>query len=152
MSNRTPRPVYDPEYVRDVSEAVYRDRLGADGVERAEDDPKRGAAWLRRIILEISRERERQMTEEGWTPEHDDTHDRGKMALGAATYAWAACEKAQAFYGTANDWHDSVIWFRLWPWAREWWKPGPPRRMLIKAAALIVAEIERLDRVGAKED
>lgn len=48
MSNRTPRPVYDPEYVRDVSEAVYRDRLGADGVERAEDDPKRGAAWLRR--------------------------------------------------------------------------------------------------------
>lgn len=33
-----------------------------------------------------------------------------------------------------------------------WWKPGAPRRMLIKAAALIVAEIERLDRAAAKKD
>lgn len=29
-------------------------------------------------------------------------------------------------------------------------KPGAPRRNLVKAAALILAEIERLDRAGLK--
>ena len=33
-----------------------------------------------------------------------------------------------------------------WPWHRQWWKPKNARRDLVRAAALIVAEIERLDR------
>lgn len=33
-----------------------------------------------------------------------------------------------------------------WPWNGRWWKPTNRRRDLIKAGALIVAEIERLDR------
>ena len=37
-----------------------------------------------------------------------------------------------------------------WPWGASWWKPGDPRRMLVKAAALILAEIERLDRAAAR--
>lgn len=37
----------------------------------------------------------------------------------------------------------------MWPWpASSPFKPSDPRRDLIKAAALIVAEIERLDRMG----
>ena len=35
-----------------------------------------------------------------------------------------------------------------WPWAPEWWKPSSYRRNLIKAGALIIAEIERLDRAA----
>jgi hypothetical protein len=35
-----------------------------------------------------------------------------------------------------------------WPWDLKWWKPTTPRRDLVKAAALIVAEIERLDRAA----
>ena len=31
-------------------------------------------------------------------------------------------------------------------WDSEWWKPKDRRRDLIRAGALIVAEIERLDR------
>ena len=31
-------------------------------------------------------------------------------------------------------------------WSKDWWKPKDKRRDLIRAAALIVAEIERLDR------
>ena len=36
----------------------------------------------------------------------------------------------------------------LWPWDEKWFKRSPDNRRLelIKAAALIIAEIERLDR------
>jgi hypothetical protein len=38
----------------------------------------------------------------------------------------------------------------FWPWSLHWWKPKSPRRDLIRAAALIVAEIERLDRADSR--
>lgn len=86
------------------------------------------------VILEICRERERQMSKEGWTPEHDDTHVNGELARAASCYAFATDKL-------------SLEW---WPWERAWWKPTTPRRNLVKAAALIVAEIERLDRARAR--
>ncbi|WP_211172430.1 hypothetical protein [Massilia forsythiae] len=72
-------------------------------------------------------ERQRQVEKEGWTPEHDDMHDSGEMAHAAACYAVGDDKPG-------------------WPWARKWWKPGSRRRSLVKAGALILAEIERLDR------
>jgi hypothetical protein len=42
-------------------------------------------------------------------------------------------------------------WLQIWPWDRKWWKPTDRRRDLVKAAALILAEIERLDRATIKE-
>lgn len=39
-----------------------------------------------------------------------------------------------------------------WPWARDWWKPGTPRRMLEKAAAMIISEMERIDRAARKAE
>lgn len=33
--------------------------------------------------------------------------------------------------------------------SRDWWKPKDRRRNLVKAGALIVAEIERLDRLAS---
>lgn len=81
------------------------------------------------VIDEIAAERQRQIDEEGWTPEHDDTHAQGEMASAAACYC----------LGT----------LRYWPWAPAWWKPKGRRRDLIRAAALIVAEIERLDRANS---
>jgi hypothetical protein len=41
----------------------------------------------------------------------------------------------------------------LWPskWAEHWFKPKDPRRDLVRAAALCIAEIERLDRADAKK-
>ena len=89
------------------------------------------------VILEIARERERQMTEEGWTPEHDDEHDLGQMAAAAACYAMKSTE---------NYDHEETP--DEWPWDDAWWKPTSPRRDLVKAAALLVAEIERIDRKG----
>lgn len=87
-------------------------------------------------------ERRRQIEAEGWTPEHDDEHDGGELACAAAAYALDAGDKLDQ---RPPD---------FWPWyggrPREvrWWKPSDRRRNLVKAGALILAEIERLDRIG----
>lgn len=88
-------------------------------------------------IEDIGAERRRQVEQEGWTPEHDDAHDEGQMASAAAAYAMAS-------------WTGNSGWAqRLWPWNKRWWKPKSARRDLVRAGALIVAEIERLDRAAA---
>lgn len=96
-------------------------------------------------IEEIAAERQRQKTVEGWTEAHDDQHTGGEIASAAACYAYIASasnvEREQQARGTP---------FR-WPWNSQWWKPTNRRRDLIKAAALIVAEIERIDRQRAAE-
>lgn len=100
------------------------------------------------VIDEIAAERKRQIEAEGWHPEHDDAHKNGEMG-GAA-----ACYIMRGLRITATGLHDRVeLMVRdLWPWARDWWKPKNRRHDLIRAGALIVAEIERLDRAAAKRD
>lgn len=94
------------------------------------------------VIDEIDAERERQKTVEGWTAEHDDKHSFGEMAMAAAVYAMKP--NARSFF--ADSYTGDTIRDRLWPWSKAWWKPTTRRRDLVKAGALIVAEIERLDR------
>ncbi len=90
------------------------------------------------VIEEIAAERRRQMEVEGWTPQHDDEHERGEMAQAAACYAMSSCGHM--------DWMRARA-LGMWPWAQKWWKPKGGRPDLIRAAALLVAEIERLDRI-----
>lgn len=82
---------------------------------------------------DVLAERERQKAVEGWTQEHDDAHEDGDLARAAACYALSAAR------------YDTIHRSNIWPWSREWWKPSSPRRDLVKAAALILAEIERID-------
>lgn len=98
-------------------------------------------------IEDIAAERQRQITVEGWTAEHDDTHRSGEMADAAACYAMRPGARG-TFTGSSPE---RLIWQRLWPWSKDWWKPKDRRRDLIRAAALIVAEIERLDRAAARK-
>jgi hypothetical protein len=86
---------------------------------------------------DVLTERQRQVSVEGWTPEHDDGHGEGVLAQAAGCYARWAFEGNRLPNWTPPD----------WPWDDEWWKAGDPRRNLIKAGALILAEIERLDRI-----
>lgn len=85
---------------------------------------------------DVLAERARQVSQEGWTPEHDDQHEIGELADAAACYAGNA-----GGYVWEGGWPGEV-----WPWKECWWKPTTPRRDLVKAGALILAEIERLDR------
>lgn len=93
------------------------------------DDLSDGAA-------DVICERLRQKYGEGWTVEHDDTHVNGELAAAAANYALYHTP----FGGDLPN--------HIWPWAAEWWKPTTSRRDLVKAGALIIAEIERLDRAA----
>lgn len=96
-------------------------------------------------FAEIRRERRRQIEEEGWTPGHDDTHSVGQLALGAAAYAAHAAGSIDM---------SAIIMTRareLWPWSSFWWKPKNAERDLVRAGALIVAELQRLYRAKAKQ-
>lgn len=86
---------------------------------------------------DVLAERRRQIEAEGWTPEHDDAYAEGDLAQAAGCYSlYAHC--SENLDGSPAD----------WPWPDEWWKPAGPRRNLVKAGALILAEIERLDRAA----
>ena len=93
-------------------------------------------------INDVIQERIRQQREEGWTIEHDDNHDRGEMAQAAAAYALHAV----AFQHADEKTYQIKAHHPVWPWSRKWWKPKNSRRDLVRAGALIIAEIERLDR------
>ena len=115
------------------------------------------AAWA-----DVLAERRRQIEAEGWAPEHDDKHTRGDLTAAAANYAAMACLALNAScltvcpderppltgLGYSAGWPYGRQYALNWPWKRSWWKPGGVRRMLVKAGALILAEIERLDRAA----
>lgn len=93
----------------------------------------------------IARERRRQVEEEGWTAGHDAEHAGGNLALAASLYAKDVADKLyDADYGFIPPQMSPCP--IGWPWDGKWWKPTPddPVRQLVKAGALIAAEIDRL--------
>jgi hypothetical protein len=101
-------------------------------------------------VMAIALERERQISEEGWSPAHDDQHDNGEMACAAACYAWsgAGAHAFRRLYSMETRWFtpDSIL--AVWPWSEEWWKPKDPLRDLERGGALTAAEIDRLWRLA----
>lgn len=95
-----------------------------------------------KIAGEIAEERSRQIEGEGFSTVRDDQYVGGDLAKAAACYAISDRMPLPAYGGFIG---------RLWPWPTHWWKPTNRRRDLIKAGALIVAEIERIDRAAERE-
>lgn len=89
----------------------------------------------------IAHERLRQEIEEGRTPEHDAQHTAGELAQAAAYYCWTGADR-------------ELCRKLLFPdnWARHWAKrkgdKKPTLRDLVKAGALIAAEIDRRRAAG----
>lgn len=109
---------------------------------RAYDAPPAQAAGVTEAACDVLAERKQQVEAEGWTAEHDDGHRHGEMAGAAACYALAH----------VPHWFAATAIESLWPWDNKWWKPtSDARRGLVKAGALILAEIERLDRLSAQD-
>lgn len=111
-------------------------------------------------LAAIAQERKRQVEVEGWTAEHDDGdgHQKGQLARAAAAYAYyGSLGEIERKSGAQRDSLIHHIIGQLFPvwgtayggWRWEWWKPTNRRRDLVKAGALIVAEIERLDRLNS---
>lgn len=105
----------------------------------------------------ITAERQRQIDAEGWTPEHDDRHDTGELLYAACAYIDWSDAQAKELLDDA-DWREGVLRDEepvphVWPWDASWWKPSEdPIRNLVKAGALIAAEIDRLQRATSGND
>lgn len=94
-----------------------------------------GAPLLSTAAQDVLAERNRQITAEGWTPAHDDLYCAAELPRAAAAY----------ILNGANDEAPAI-----WPFASKWWKPRDARSNYVRAGALILAEIERLDRAAAQ--
>lgn len=100
-------------------------------------------------VVLIAEERRRQVEKEGYSPEHDDQHTLEEIALAAACYATPLrARHRRHHYGSGRAVNDDGSDFisSSWPWEKEAWKPTTRVRELIKAGALIAAEIDRLQR------
>lgn len=97
-------------------------------------------------IYDVVSERIRQQEVEGWTAEHDDGHTKGELARAGAAYAIHAGYTDAVRKERTEKWNNQppMVWPRQWD--RAWWKPKDRRSDLVRAAALLIAEIERLDR------
>lgn len=93
---------------------------------------------MSQAATDVLAERQRQVTAEGCTPGHDDGHTECDLAGAAAAYALCTGEN---YLGLR---YQGV---QVWP-SRWVFKDGGYRRNLVKAAALLLAEIERLDRTA----
>lgn len=102
-----------------------------------------------KVIQEIADERLRQMQVEGYSSRSDDYHSQGQMAGAAACYAKHTNARGWVFKSNPEDYQCEPA-SGSWPWDEQHWKPKSPREDLVRAAALIVAEIERLDRLSVK--
>lgn len=105
-------------------------------------------------IEAIAAERQRQIEKEGWTLEHDDEHTDGSLAAAAACYAYPIkiiLDVLSTTIEPSNPENDEYL-AQIpvgWPesWDCQWWKPKSYRENLVRAGALIAAEIDRLDRL-----
>lgn len=96
---------------------------------------------LSRAAQDVLDERARQISGEGYTAEHDDAHTGGELATAGVCYAMFSRSSTQPPGFPPLS----------WPWEPRIWRSGATRRMLVKAAALLLAEIERLDRKTARD-
>jgi hypothetical protein len=102
--------------------------------------PKNGAQL-------IAEERWRQVAQEGWTYKHDDRLIEGELSKAASCYAYLASSVIK--YGQVSANRESMLHKPIaWPFSAEYWKPDTlnPIHDLVRAGALIAAEIDRLQR------
>ncbi|EPF6737993.1 hypothetical protein NR640_006635 [Pseudomonas aeruginosa] len=138
------RPVLVEEALRKLR-AVLCDPIGnvvIDGSDGDREEVQRALGMLAaapgkevpQAWLDVQAERRRQVEAEGWTPEHDDLYCAAELPRAAAAY----------ILNGANDEAPAI-----WPFSAKWWKPRDARSNYVRASALILAEIERLDRAAA---
>lgn len=96
---------------------------------------------ISKAVDDVIAERVRQIEVEGYDEAHDDKHTNGEIANAAACFAMTPWRRSLALFG------GDTVFDRIWPWAKKHWKPKDRRHSLVVAGALIIAEIERIDRI-----
>lgn len=84
-------------------------------------------------VKEIAEERRRQIEDLGYTREHDRNHQGAELVRAALSYLAAA------------DFGDNPPLPFDWPFDPKSWRPEDRRNNLIRAGALIAAELDRME-------
>lgn len=85
------------------------------------------------------RERIEQVEKHGFAPEHDALHDECELARGAAAYITAGLHM-ELGEDPSKAFAEAIA---IWPWG-ELFKPGDYETCLIKAIAMLWAEVDRV--------
>jgi hypothetical protein len=93
-------------------------------------------------VKAIADERERQLQVEGFSRDYDQQYREGELARAATAYVQLAAMDLQV--GSRKHIASQEPPF-FWPWAQEWWKPVDARRDLVRAGAMIAAQIDLID-------
>lgn len=165
-----PGPQYTLEQVREFYAAMYPEitsaaiegpeNIGAKTIytfRRAVGTKGQDHSLLNHPLHLIAHERDRQIKEEGFTTDHDDEHEFGELAMVAALYA---CPNRIFIKGVVDG--GAHVFYDPWPpsWDNKFDKrhyqgeivnPETYTRqerfnLLVKAGALILAEMERIQR------
>lgn len=91
--------------------------------------------------LGVLAERARQKRMEGYDDIHDDEHTDFELSSAAAAFLLDAIDRAKGGDGYVTP-------PAIWPWEAKDWRRKPIYRQLEVAAALIIADEERLGRNG----
>lgn len=95
---------------------------------------------MNKALEDIAAERQSQR-DKGFTAAFDDEYNDSQLLLAALGYLHHSVYPKLTLVLNGRP--------VFWPlnWDEKFWKPTTARRDLVKAAALITAEIERLDRL-----
>lgn len=103
-------------------------------------------------LIDVAAERRRQQEAEGYTLEHDDHYREGELAQAAAALTCSAVSRFVGQQPHLNSPRDTAesFWAAnasvFWPLGWGEIKQKTARRDLVRATALLLAEIERIDR------
>jgi len=131
--------LYEPEVIRHAVIRMVFNPAEPDmprPASIAEPDMPRPASIAERDVM---RERDRQNAK-GFDAAHDAQHIEGELAIAAVHYLFNVAKNAYSTFAMSQP----------WPFEVDAWQPEGRRADLVKAAALIIAEIERLDRIDAE--
>lgn len=103
-----------------------------------------------RGVAMIAAERRRQQEVEGYTAVHDDEHVLDELLEAAACYLCCNRERSAGDFSSETDDPPPA-----WPFELEAWKPAHHSsdiKNLVRAGALIAAEIDRIVRERVREE
>ncbi|HBA3988989.1 TPA: hypothetical protein J5U09_004392 [Escherichia coli] len=136
------RPPHADFWVQSICEAEEKVKRALEETQATDaflaEVRAQGVKSLSNAVQSVIAERQRHQSAEGWTPEHDDQYSKSQLLWASSCYVLNAIHPFNRIpFG--------------WPWTPEWWKPTNPRRDMVKAGALILAEIKRIDRQEAAQ-
>ncbi|MGN6122977.1 MAG: hypothetical protein ACTHOJ_08460 [Sphingomonas oligoaromativorans] len=98
-------------------------------------------------LARVLRERVEQIDRHGYSPEHDLDHEPGELACAALAYLMMGVNLLGEADSPPTALHEDVLResTQYWPWMDGFRPSLDPAAMLAKAAALLLATMDRID-------